>query len=71
MVVLPNTYVGESGNGTTPNSNNMGETKPRRADGTVTQEAWSVFVFNPLNKKIYFFRFGSGNDQEIDSSNII
>lgn len=71
LVVITNTYVGNSGDGTTPNSNNFGEIYVPRSDKSVTQEAWDVFLFNPSEKKIHFIRFGSGADRVLDLTNII
>ena len=35
---------------------------------TVTQDAWDIVIYRPDENKIYFVRFGAGEDREIDLS---
>ena len=37
-----------------------------RVPGTVTDDLWDTMVYRPDLKKLFFIRFGSGNDREID-----
>lgn len=70
VVIITNTYVGNSGDGSTRNGD-CGTYHVPRADFKVTQDAWDTFLYNPTEKKIIFIRFGSGNDRVIDLSETI
>lgn len=39
-----------------------------REDGKISQDCWDVMVYVPDEEKIYFVRFGAGEDREIDLS---
>lgn len=50
---------------------NMGQTLVLRKEKTALQEAWDILVYRPDLKRIYLIRFGSGEDREIDLTNLI
>ena len=70
VVIITSSFVGNSGDGETRNGD-LGTIHVLRQDQTVNQEAWDTFVFNPVEKKIHFIRFGSGKDRIVDLSNVI
>lgn len=54
-------------NGSVPASATQnGANAPQRTDGTASQDAWTVFIYNKDDKKLSFIRFGAGEDFEID-----
>lgn len=56
-------------NGTVPSSAaSQGAVAPTRTAGTVTQEAWTIIIYNAEDAKISFVRFGAGTDFEINLS---
>ena len=71
VVVITNTFFGNSGDGETQDASALGGIHTPRQQCDYTQDAWDVFVFNPDEKKIHFVRFGSGEDREIDLSSVI
>lgn len=44
----------------------QGAVAPTRTAGTVTQEAWTIIIYNAEDAKISFVRFGAGTDFEIN-----
>lgn len=50
---------------------NMGQTLVLRKEKTALQEAWDILVYRPDLKRIYLIRFGSGEDREIDLTDLI
>lgn len=43
-----------------------GAVAPSRTDKTVTQDAWDIMVYRPDEEKIYYVRFGAGEDRELN-----
>ena len=46
----------------------VGTVQPTKISKTSTQDAWDVLIYRLDEQKIYFVRFGAGEDREIDLS---
>lgn len=49
-------------------NSNLGYSNPERKAGTDTEDLWDTMVYRPDLKKIFFVRFGAGNDRVIEVS---
>lgn len=76
VAILTNTYLSETVgsqiiDGQPVRDGDCGTYHVPRTDKTVTQDAWDTLVYRPDLKKVFLVRFGSGEDREIDLSDII